>query len=66
MRNAAIHYHFPHKTDLGVALIQRYRRRLRRAIEVQAGLSVLDQLDRYFDLAESYFRHDQQVCPAAC
>lgn len=27
MRNAAIHYHFPAKSDLGVALVQRHRQR---------------------------------------
>jgi TetR/AcrR family transcriptional repressor of nem operon len=64
VRNAAIHYHFPHKTDLGVALIERYRRRLQRFINAQLPLDVETQLTRYFELAESYFRHDQQVCPS--
>lgn len=64
VRNAAIHYHFPHKTDLGVALIERYRRRLQRFIEAEAQLDALGQLDRYFSLAESYFLNDQQVCPS--
>lgn len=64
VRNAAIHYHFPHKTDLGVALIQRYRRRLMRFIQAQTELGVEQQLERYFDLAESYFSHEQQVCPS--
>lgn len=27
MRNAAIHYHFPAKSDLGIALVQRHRQR---------------------------------------
>jgi TetR/AcrR family transcriptional regulator, transcriptional repressor for nem operon len=64
VRNAAIHYHFPHKTDLGVALIERYRRRLRRFIDAQAELSPQAQLDRYFELAQSYFLQDRQVCPS--
>jgi len=64
VRNAAIHYHFPHKTDLGIALIERYRRRLSRFIESQTDLGVSAQLERYFDLAESYFSHEQQVCPS--
>lgn len=29
VKNAAIHYHFPSKEDLGVAVIQRYRERFR-------------------------------------
>lgn len=64
IRNAAIHYHFPHKTDLGVALIERYRRRLRRFIEAQETLSPSEQLQRYFELAQSYFVQDRQVCPS--
>ncbi|MBV8046366.1 MAG: TetR/AcrR family transcriptional regulator [Paludibacterium sp.] len=64
VRNAAIHYHFPHKTDLGVALIERYRRRLSRFIEAQAALPPREQLERYFELAHSYFRQDRQVCPS--
>ena len=31
IRNAAVHYHFATKADLGVALIERYRETLRRA-----------------------------------
>jgi TetR/AcrR family transcriptional repressor of nem operon len=64
VRNAAIHYHFPHKTDLGVALIERYRRRLGRFIDAQAGLAPRAQLERYFELALSYYQQDQQVCPS--
>jgi TetR/AcrR family transcriptional repressor of nem operon len=64
VRNAAIHYHFPHKTDLGVALIQRYRRRLQRQIALQAALPPREQLERYFELAQSYFSHERQVCPS--
>jgi len=30
VKNAAIHYHFPSKTDLGVALVARFRRRFQR------------------------------------
>lgn len=66
VRNAAIHYHFPHKTDLGVALIERYRRRLQRYIDAggDQASDVGRELDRYFALAESYFFHDRQVCPS--
>jgi len=64
VRNAAIHYHFPHKTDLGVALIQRYRHRLQRFVAAQSALAPEQQLERYFDLTQSYFLHDRQVCPS--
>ncbi|MGL6045718.1 MAG: TetR/AcrR family transcriptional regulator [Vogesella sp.] len=63
VRNAAIHYHFPKKTDLGVALIERYRRRFARYVEAQAELPPPVQLDRYFSLADTYY-NKQQICPS--
>ncbi len=64
VRNAAIHYHFPKKNDLGVALIQRYRRRFQRFIDAQAELGPAEQLERYFTLTDAYFDRDQQICPS--
>lgn len=64
VRNAAIHYHFPHKTDLGVALIQRYRRRFARFIEQAQALSATHQLVDYFALSTQYFSRDRQLCPS--
>ncbi|NDV12455.1 TetR/AcrR family transcriptional regulator [Crenobacter caeni] len=64
VRNAAIHYHFPHKTDLGVALIQRYRRRFERFVDSQAELGALEQLVNYFELSTVYFSRDRQICPS--
>lgn len=63
VRNAAIHYHFPKKTDLGVALIERYRRRFARYVAAQAALPPPAQLDRYFSLADTYY-NKQQICPS--
>ncbi len=63
VRNAAIHYHFPKKTDLGVALIERYRRRFARYVAAQAELSPPLQLERYFTLADTYY-DKQQICPS--
>ena len=64
VRNAAIHYHFPHKTDLGVALVQRYRRRFGRFMEAHSALDPLQQLERYFELTDAYFHQDEQICPS--
>lgn len=64
VRNAAIHYHFPKKSDLGVALIQRYRRRFQRFIEQQAELDPGAQLEAYFGLSDSYYRQHRQICPS--
>lgn len=63
VRNAAIHYHFPKKTDLGVALIERYRRRFARYVEAQAGQPPVVQLARYFELTDNYY-DKQQICPS--
>ncbi|GGY22490.1 TetR/AcrR family transcriptional regulator [Paludibacterium paludis] len=64
VRNAAIHYHFPKKSDLGVALIQRYRRRLARFVEACADQRCEKQLEQFFDVAYAYFDKDEQVCPS--
>lgn len=64
VRNAAIHYHFPRKTDLGVALVQRYRRRFGRFMEANSALDPLQQLERYFELTDAYFHQDEQICPS--
>ena len=63
VRNAAIHYHFPKKTDLGVALIERYCRRFERFVAAQSGLTPVQQLAQYFELADRYFLQ-QQICPS--
>ncbi|POZ60416.1 TetR/AcrR family transcriptional regulator [Chromobacterium alticapitis] len=64
VRNAAIHYHFPKKNDLGVELIQRYRRRFQRFIEQQAEWSAQEQLESYFGLSDQYYQQHKQICPS--
>ena len=64
MKNAAIHYHYPKKNDLGVAVIQRYRRRFQRFVDGQAGQSARAQLEAYFQLSTHYYQHNQQICPS--
>jgi len=64
VKNAAIHYHYPRKTDLGVALIERYRRRFARFAEAQAGLDPREQLEQYFGLTDAYHDQDQRICPS--
>lgn len=60
----AIHYHFPGKTDLGLALIERYRARYRRWMDEaeDQGLSPMDSLEGYVRIA-TRFRDDGKVCP---
>ena len=64
VKNAAIHYHYPKKNHLGVAVIQRYRRRFQRFVDAQAGLSSVAQLEAYFALSIRYYDQDQQICPS--
>lgn len=64
VKPAAVHYHFPQKHDLGIALIQRYRERYRRwMLEADdQGLSPSDTFDGYVRIA-SRFGEDDRVCP---
>ena len=50
VKNAAIHYHFPAKTDLAMALVEEYRKLLRTGTaEFMAyGGSALQQLEGFF------------------
>jgi TetR/AcrR family transcriptional repressor of nem operon len=64
VKPAAIHYHFPQKHDLGLALIERYRARYRRwMLEADdQGLSPTATLEGYIRIA-SRFGEDGRVCP---
>jgi TetR/AcrR family transcriptional regulator, transcriptional repressor for nem operon len=50
IKTASVHYHFPTKADLGLALIVRYREGLRAEIKRLAGRSSHDALGRYVDV----------------
>lgn len=65
VKNAAIHYHFPTKSDLGVALLERYRRRFHAWIKQQQEHTVTatEKLNGYFGITLSYLRHGGKVCP---
>jgi AcrR family transcriptional regulator len=64
IRNAAVHYHFPTKADLGVALIRRYRDMLRTRTRhfMENGGDPAPQLEGLF----SIYRRDSlnhSICP---
>jgi len=65
IRNAAIHYHFPTKADLGVAVIQRYRDMLAAAWkEFRAGRTTpQEQFDGYLKIFTHEAVHNQTLCP---
>lgn len=67
VKPAAIHYHFASKTDLGLALIGRFRARYRRWMDEadDQGFSPEQKLDGYVRIA-SRFAEDGagKICPA--
>lgn len=64
IRNAAVHYYFPSKSDLGVALVGRYRENFRFWTEHLAsrGVSPTAALESFFEL-EGRYRDEGKVCP---
>lgn len=66
IRKASIHHHFPTKSDLLVALIDRYRDEfLAQVAEIAAGRgSAAARLERFADLFEATLRQAQ--CAKAC
>jgi TetR/AcrR family transcriptional repressor of nem operon len=66
IRNAAIHYHFPSKADLGTALIRRYRERYRAYLDDIEG-STTDPwtlLQGFFRIYLQYLEAGDMVCPS--
>jgi TetR/AcrR family transcriptional regulator, transcriptional repressor for nem operon len=64
VRNAAIHYHFPAKEDLGVALVKRYQERFRkwRAQTDQVDNAWI-RLQAYFQTYLDFLQADCKCCP---
>lgn len=64
VKNAAIHYHFPSKEDLGVDLINRERRRFAKWIarkEIRE-LDAWGQLEWFLSIYEHYSQGGTRVC----
>lgn len=65
IRKASIHYHFPSKTDLGAAVIDRYAERFAAALAAIAKdetKSSMDMLDRYTEPYVAYADTPDRVC----
>jgi TetR/AcrR family transcriptional repressor of nem operon len=64
IKKASIHYHFPSKCDLGIAVIQRARQRFSGWAERRetAGLSDWEKLDRFFQIYRHYLTTSESVC----
>lgn len=64
IRNAAIHYHFPGKEDLGVALVKRYRQRFREWCEEIAKVSdAWERLQAHFKTYVDFVEKECRICP---
>jgi len=65
VKNAAVHYHFPAKADLALALVDEYRQTLRnRTSEFMAyGGSALEQLDGFFAFISRQCQAGRCICP---
>ncbi|UYZ63710.1 TetR/AcrR family transcriptional regulator [Hymenobacter weizhouensis] len=64
VKPAAVHYHYPGKEDLGAAIIQRQRGRLRkwRGLPRLTELPPAAQLESLFDVYRTHLRQEQRVC----
>ena len=65
IRKASIHYHFPAKTDLGIAVIDRYTKRFGEALAAIAAdkdRASMDMLDRYVEPYLEFARTADKVC----
>lgn len=64
IRTASIHYHFPTKADLGVALLQRYRRAFSDELEtIAAGAGSSEaRLARFTNLFHLTFESESRMC----
>ena len=65
IKNAAVHYHFPAKADLGVAIVRRYRDMLKTASEefMKFGGSARRHLEAYLDFFMKEACEHKTMCP---
>jgi TetR/AcrR family transcriptional regulator, transcriptional repressor for nem operon len=66
VKNAAVHYHFPSKEELGCAIVKRYRDRFQLWINNSRvkDLSSVEKLDWFFGIYTNYRADNGKVCLA--
>ncbi len=64
IKTASIHYHFPKKTDLGVAIIQRAKRRFEKwaLLMEKEDFRYSKKLNEYCLIFKRFVERDQQIC----
>jgi TetR/AcrR family transcriptional regulator, transcriptional repressor for nem operon len=67
VKNAAIHYYFPSKDDLGVAVIRRAHARCRKWNEttIRKTVSPVDMLNVFLEMFTGYLNSGEYVCLAS-
>ncbi len=65
VKNAAVHYHFPAKADLALALVDEYRQLLRKSTSefMAYGGSALAQMEGFFAFSAKQFCLGRCLCP---
>jgi len=65
VKNAAVHYHFPAKADLALALVDEYRKTLRRSTSefMAYGGPALPQLEGFFAFTSFQCEKGRCICP---
>ena len=65
VKNAAVHYHFPAKADLALALIDEYRQTLRKQTSefMAYGGSALPQMEGFFSFTSHQCAKGRCICP---
>ena len=65
IRKASIHYHFPSKEDLGVAIVERLRRQAVAwaSAQVERNASPLERFDAYLAFQAESLCRGEMICP---
>lgn len=61
IKTASVHYHFPTKSDLGIAVIERHIENLNNTIEDYERKSSTEKLDRFFAIYRN-IKKENKVC----
>lgn len=64
IKPAAVHYHFPSKADLGVALIQRFRARYQTWMDDAEHLAPQERLQGFIGIYRRFLDDGLKACPA--
>ena len=64
IRNASVHHHFPSKTDLGTAMVKRYRTQIETLLTHLSDTesSPLDRLHQYLTVYQGVIHADGRIC----